>query len=236
VSLEIPKNVAFDALRKLLISHYSRTTNQHLERTHFRSISGKEGESIVDFQIRIAARDCKFGNLLEDNLLEQFITGVNHPTLTRKLVEKADTTTLAEAMEVAATVQLLEGEMITATPTAASNVVARVTNFQNKKMNTTKNHKKKTHTTSTRNVICFRCFKVGHKSSDESCPALSKTRRDCKMIGHYAGSKNCRSKTTSKSTTNTVQHTPVESDVTPMAVDSLSNQFAVRNENSYKTP
>jgi len=165
-------------------------------------------------------------------LLNQFIAGVNHPTLTRKLVEKAVITTLAEAMEVAATVQLLKGEMITATLTAANNV-ARVTNSKNRKTTTTNNNKK-THTTSTRDIICFRCSKAGHKSSDESCPALNKTCRDRKKTGH--GSKYCCSKTTSKSTANTVQHTAVEPVVTPTAVESFSNQFAVRNENNYKTP
>jgi len=123
--------------------------------------------------------------------------------------------------------------MLTLPPTAANNVAARIRNSQNRKTTTTNNNK--THTTATRDIICFRCFKAGRKSNDRRCPALSKTCRDYKKTGHYADSKHFCGKTTSKSTTNTVHNTSVEPVVTPTAVDSFSNLFTVRNENSYKT-
>ena len=245
VSPQVPKDVAFDDLVKSLKTHYGKATNQRLERTQFRSITRNEGESILDFQLRIrkAARNCKFGALLEENLLEQFIAGVNHAALTRKLVEKADVKTLAGAMEVASTVQLLEGDMIATNSTATNNdVIARLTSSQQHRKTNTNSKKKKTTsaTTTSKDIVCFRCSKAGHRANSESCPALGKTCRDCKKEGHYAGSKYCRSKgktTPRSSTTNTVQHTPVESaSTTATAVDNFSNQFALRNENSYKTP
>lgn len=46
-------------------------------------------KTVAEFQVRVrkAARYCNFGKNLEENLLEQFISGVNHVSLVRKLVE-----------------------------------------------------------------------------------------------------------------------------------------------------
>ena len=64
----------------------------------------------TEFRVRKAARCCNFGDKLKDNLIEQFISGVNHTGLACKLFESASITTLAGAMEAANTFQLLEGD------------------------------------------------------------------------------------------------------------------------------
>lgn len=115
VSPAVPKDVAFDDVKKHLKSHYGKPTNQRLERTQFRTLHRRDAETFNDFHVRLrkAARNCGFGDKLEDNLLEQFISGVNllpTPTLMHKLVESEDVETLAGAMKSAGTIQLLESE------------------------------------------------------------------------------------------------------------------------------
>ena len=101
-----------------------------LEKTRLQPITRNNGKSIVDLQlgIRKAARNCKFGTLLDNNLLKQIVAGVSCSALTMKLVEMAKVTTLAGAIQVITTFQLLERNMITAKSTVTNNdAIARLT-------------------------------------------------------------------------------------------------------------
>ncbi|XP_067943281.1 uncharacterized protein [Watersipora subatra] len=238
VSPTVPREVAYDDVQQQLITHFGTPRNERLERTQFRSISRADNETISNFQIRVrkGAKYCNFAGRLEENLLEQFISGVNHKVLTRKLVEDATVTTLAGAMRVAGTVQLLENRenALLRPGTTTTDVVAQVTQSQPKRSS---NRKSKGTAVSSTKVVCFRCSKEGHKANDENCPALKKTCRDCNKEGHYSGARYCRK--SKKSSANAISEELVVSDNTPQStssLDSFNHEFAVSNEHEFKAP
>ena len=251
VSPAVPKEVDFKTLQTHLTNHYGKPRNQRLERTRFCTLARLDRESIADFEIRVrkAARYCNFGTTLEDNLLEQFISGVNYPALTRKLVENNDVNTLAEAVKVAGTVELLDGEQgASCKPDTATGVVAQVSQTRHRR------HSKPASSAASNNndnnnsknskMVCFRCSKTGHKANDESCPARGKTCRTCRQEGHFAGAKYCRKKRNQSSRTNAINEEPADNDDTNTTQDSTTavdnyfgHQFALSNEQcGTKTP
>lgn len=241
VSPAVPKGVGFQQLKDHLTNHYGKPRNQRLERTQFRTLTRQDGEAIADFEVRVrnAARHCNFGATLEDNLVEQFISGVNYPALARKLVESNDVNTLAAAVKVAGTVELLDGEKgLSCKPGTAVGVIARVSQPRSRKhyksasssLNNDKNNSK------SGRMVCYRCSKPGHKATDESCPAHDKTCRTCQQVGHFAGAHYCRKKKKKPSSkTNAINEEPADADHTntqdsASAVDDyFGHQFAVSN-------
>lgn len=89
--------------------------------------------------------------------------------------------TLAGAMEITSTVQLLERDKVTSNSTtpAVSDGVSQ--SCRRKNPNPSSNSKN----------TCFRCCKKGPKADDKSCPALGKTYRVCHKDEHFASSKYC---------------------------------------------
>ncbi|XP_067944976.1 uncharacterized protein [Watersipora subatra] len=237
VSPAVPQSVGYDDLKLSLQSHFGEPRNMRLEHTRFRSIIRQNGESFTDFQIRVrkGARYCNFGDRLDENLLEQFISGVNHSGLSKKHTEDTRITTLAGAMEVAGTVQLLDGDS-RAIAATTPNVVARVAHkggaISNYNTFSASNTRKGQKTSKT--VTCFRCSKPGHVASDTSCPARSKICNHCKE-GHFAGSRFCRKAKNKKSTTvNAIadDNAATPDGITtmtgsPSAVDNFSHEFTV---------
>jgi len=250
VSPAVPRTVGYEALKDHLVSHFGTPRNQRLERTKFRSIVRSEGESFGDFQIRIrkGARYCNFAEKLDENLLEQFISGVNHSVLSRKLIENNDITTLAGAMEVAGTIQLLDRDSRTAvvvnntdTMTNVARVSARGYSNRDSRTNNNKRGPRKDYTDSkgsstggNKSAICFRCSRAGHVASDRSCPARGRTCNACRKVGHFAGAKFCHKSGKKPASTNAIvselaSSNRTDNPVNPSVVDNFGYEFAVRN-------
>ncbi|XP_048584822.1 uncharacterized protein K02A2.6-like [Nematostella vectensis] len=175
VAPEVPKEVAYDTLKGRLIEHYGSVRNTRLEKAKFRALRRDEKESVADFEVRLrnAVRYCEFtGEILNENLVEQFISGINHPGIERKLLQKGSSLKLSEAVQEASAFLLLDAksgrEGQSDTPVSVSAI---------SKGNA---------------VVCFRCGKRGHVARDKSCKAVGKKCNDCGVVGHFAKSKFCR--------------------------------------------
>ena len=66
--------------------------NPRVERTKFHQITRKEGESLQSYSVRSehGARFCKFGNSLDEMLVDQFIAGVHSKCIANKLLEVSE--------------------------------------------------------------------------------------------------------------------------------------------------
>ena len=79
VSPRKPRELPYDELVEVLIQHFGGTHNKMVERAKFRELRRSDQESVNDFVVKLknTARNCQFGAMLEENLLEQFRIGVN---------------------------------------------------------------------------------------------------------------------------------------------------------------
>ena len=108
---EVPRSVKYGVLKAKLIEHYGAVWNTRLERAKFRAIKRGPQESVIAFKVRLhnAVRYCEFtGAILNENLVEQFISGINHSGIERKLLQKGTSLTLADAVQQASTFLFLD--------------------------------------------------------------------------------------------------------------------------------
>ena len=87
-----PKEKEYDDLVVLLPSHFGQATNRMVERAKFREVRRGAEEDICDYVVRLRAqaRTCQFGTSLEENLLEQFLIGVNSKAIRDRIASLAD--------------------------------------------------------------------------------------------------------------------------------------------------
>lgn len=185
VAPEVPRSKSYEELVAKLKSHYGSTRNVRIERAKFRSITRESSETISSFEVKLrnGVRYCGFtGSALEENLIEQFIQGINQKEISRKILEREDIRTLQEAIDVAETVQLLAGGSSgVASKESSDGGISRVVS---------------------RRETCFRCLRPGHKANDkEKCKAIDKTCNTCGEKGHFSGSRFCANKSQGQQTT-----------------------------------
>ncbi|XP_032233347.1 uncharacterized protein LOC116615651 [Nematostella vectensis] len=174
VSPEVPKTVEFKVLKEKLVDHYGSVRNTRFERTKFRVVKREENKSVAVFEVRLrnAIRHCGFtGETLNENLVEQFISGINYSGIERKLLQKGNDLTLAQAIQLANTFLLFEdsarGGKVDTPPVEQQSGISNVKS----------------------EVECYRCGRKGHRSSDKVCKALGKKCNNCGVVGHFAKSK-----------------------------------------------
>ncbi|XP_064081047.1 uncharacterized protein LOC135197828 [Macrobrachium nipponense] len=82
-----PVSKTYDVLTALLRKHYCGTTNPRVERTKFRQVMRREGETLQAFSVRLKheARHCEFGD--SQMLVDQLIAGVHSKCIANKLLE-----------------------------------------------------------------------------------------------------------------------------------------------------
>ena len=82
----------FDELAQAMEKHYVGQKNPRLERNEFKTVVRTEKESIKNFAVQIckAARYCRFSANLDDNLVDQFLAGVNLKECVKKIVENSE--------------------------------------------------------------------------------------------------------------------------------------------------
>ena len=108
--------------------------------------------------------------------MDQFIQGMNHSGIEKKLLEVEGTLTLAEAVKTANMMLLLEGTENTRR--GSSREDGEIARISSSKQKTTE---------------CWRCGKRGHKSNEHGkCKAVGKSCRLCGLQGHFAGAKFCK--------------------------------------------
>ena len=187
-----PREVSYDELVEVLQHHFGGTHNKMVERAKFRELKRSGQESVNDFVVKLknGARNCQFGDLLEENLLEQFRIGANSKPIRDRiaLMPVDEQQKLRSVLDVATQVELDEKFEIVST----SNQVQQVRQHYKKNFRPSDREKpaldKKLH----RDSVCYRCSRSGHIASSQQCPARSKTCNTCHKVGHYSKSKFCK--------------------------------------------
>ena len=223
VSPQNPREMSNEDLKTILTSHFGTATNKMVERAKFREVKRSSGETISDFvaRLRSKARNCLFGDALEENPIEQLRIGINSKTVSDRLcvLSTEDQSNLKKVIDIALQVEIDEkmDRFSMQEPETVSTVRRPV-------QNTTQQRTRESQKTS-RSRLCFRCNKPGHMASFAQCPARKRRCNICKATGHYAGSKFCKGRTG----VSVVEETSVASSTDTVVQDAL---FSVKQPTS----
>ncbi|XP_063931791.1 uncharacterized protein LOC135143781 [Zophobas morio] len=174
-----PQAPLYDICKTALTPIFQPKKNYTYERHVFRSLSQKEGETIIQFVTRLKAQsaNCNFRNNADDMIIDQLIEKCTSNDLRRQLLKEGDSLTVDRAKELGRIFEASEKQA--GLMEAGSQDIRRV----EKKVNTKRPPKA---------FKCYRCDGEGHRASDEKCPARNKTCNKCGLIGHLG--KCCRTK------------------------------------------
>lgn len=174
-----------------LTKHFAPKQNTSYERHVFRSISQHKDERIDTFvmRLRTQADRCEFGRRVEENIKDQVTSSCWSGSLRRKILER-NHKSLESVMKlcrifesVANQEKTFMGELKQNAGSAA-NESTEVCNINNRKKFRTVYYNKDR--AESRNPICDRCAREGHKADDETCPAKGKICGRCGKTGHFA--------------------------------------------------
>ena len=171
-----PKALTFAEISKVLIDHYQPQRLEITERYHFHRRSQGADESVAEFDaaLRSLAIHCGFGAVLDDCLRDQFVCGIRHENVRRRLLTERGLT-YQKALEIARGMVAADSHalsMKTGEPAVNKLRVAKESEKQ----------------------LCHRCGRKGHvpdrcKFKESSCHA-------CGKKGHIAPV--CKSKSSKK--------------------------------------
>ena len=88
-----PSEKNHDQLIGVLQRHYRQNRNFLVERVHLRERKQREGESISEFvELKRLSRFCEYGEGLEDNMRDTFVSGLRDAHIKKRLYTKSDLT------------------------------------------------------------------------------------------------------------------------------------------------
>lgn len=116
----LPKDKSFEELAELMKKQFSPQIAIFRERTNFYSASQNVGESVISYYGRLKklSVDCKFGEFLENVLVDKFVTGLRPGQVLDRLCEENETLTLQQAVDIATNKECALKEIIGATQPA----------------------------------------------------------------------------------------------------------------------
>eukprot|EP00118_Oscarella_pearsei_P019663 m.210274 g.210274 ORF g.210274 m.210274 type:complete len:293 (+) comp39743_c0_seq9:980-1858(+) len=108
-----PSSYSYEDLCKLLSTHLAPKPLEITERLRIRQRRQQQGESVADFMaaLRALAEHCGFGQDLNMQLRDNFVAGLRHKDIQKKLVGMANLT-LAKAIEVAQGMEAAEAQSV----------------------------------------------------------------------------------------------------------------------------
>ena len=161
---------------KALNDHFVPQVNISAARHAFRQMSQNEGKTMLQFvtRLRIAARDCKYGDddAVDAQIRDEVIYKCRSDTIRRKLLDEGGDLRLKRVLEVAAHEEEIEAQMSRMSVTPVTGSVNRVRSYTKKGKNVGKFREKSGK--SNLNNACYRCGEIGHFGRDASCPARGK--------------------------------------------------------------
>jgi hypothetical protein len=118
-----PKEFSFDVLRRKLEATYEPSNIKYCVREKFSDRVQREAESIITFSqaLKLLARNCQFGDALNERLTEAFINGVRSIALKKVLWDIQDVTFEA-AYAAAVKFEAVESAALAATQSAVARV------------------------------------------------------------------------------------------------------------------
>lgn len=99
----LPKDKPFEELCDLLRRQFSPQISIFRERAKFYNAHQQQGENVTSWYGRIKrlSVDCRFGDHLEQVLLDKFITGLRPGQVLDRLCEENETVNLQQAVDIA---------------------------------------------------------------------------------------------------------------------------------------
>ena len=171
-----PKALTFAEISKVLIDHYQPQRLEITERYHFHRRSQGADESVAEFDaaLRSLAIHCGFGAVLDDSLRDQFVCGIRHENVRRRLLTERGLT-YQKALEIAKGMVAADSHALSMkTGEPAVN-----------KLRAPKESEKQ---------LCHRCGRKGHVP--DRCKFKDATCHACGKKGHIAPV--CKSKSSKK--------------------------------------
>ena len=152
--------------------------NSAFARQTFHQIAQRPGETVQQFatRLRSAARDCEYGNDVENQMRDAVLNKCESLYVKRKLLEEGQGLTLARTLQIAQQCESVESQMAAMrlknepSPSEQVNRVAR---------DNTSGERQPT------KGGCYRCGKTGHFARDPQCPAKGKSCRNCGGKNHF---------------------------------------------------
>ena len=204
-----PKDSTYEAIVEKLKKHFTPIKSSIMARHLFDNRLRRQGESVTDYLacLRTIAKDCKFGDGLDEKLRDRFVTGINDPRMTKNLMTVAeDKLDLKKAVEVAQALELANEHSKTLqkenpSPASASVDVLHppASRYHNSKPQGARPRTYKTgtgtptpHSNPTGNRSQQACGNCGKKHPQSRCPAQGKQCHSCGKMNHL--SRYCRSK------------------------------------------
>ncbi|XP_065088841.1 uncharacterized protein K02A2.6-like [Ochlerotatus camptorhynchus] len=184
----VPAEKTYAELCQLLASHFTPTTVVHRERRmFFAAKQGEQGPENVNMwiaRIKRLSANCKFGNHLEHNLTNKFITGLSGRALDR-VCEEDENVTFEKARELALKYEQEEDR---------KSVEAEHVNIVRQRMDRTKHEESRRRSQvkpSSEEVECYVCGRRGHVRAN--CRFRNSVCNSCSKRGHLAAV--CRTRT-----------------------------------------
>ena len=161
-----------------LNSYFVPQVNSAFARQTFHQIAQRPGETVQQFatRLRSAARDCEYGNDVENQMRDAVLNKCESLYVKRKLLEEGQGLTLARTLQIAQQCESVESQMAAMrlknepSPSEQVNRVAR---------DNTSGERQPT------KGGCYRCGKTGHFARDPQCPAKGKSCRNCGGKNHF---------------------------------------------------
>ena len=166
-----PIEKKFDELAQVMEKHYFGQKNPRSERYKCKTIVRTEKESIQNFAVRLreAARYRRFGADLDENLVDQFLAGVNLKECVKKIVENSEglELTFQKAVDIALEVEEREKNSSSFVHEPGAHSVAQI------------HHEAKANLPAKR---CFRCYSQSHFA--DKCKHKECICHGCSKKGH----------------------------------------------------
>lgn len=189
----IPQLSDYEMAIAKLNEFFEPKKNSTYERHMFRLIKQEKNEKVGIFVMRLRTRadKCDFGDTLEDNVKDQIIEKCLSPKLRRELLKLGDAP-LDKVLKAAKIFEAIEEQSKTFEPNEMQSPKDESVNKVDSKPLS-----KPSWATKDKQVECTRCGFVGHRSSDDKCPAKGKTCNKCGGRDHF--SRRCKTKKRTRS-------------------------------------
>ena len=175
-----PESKTFDELVKLVLDHMNPEKSKYAARISFRKLFQASNETIQEFSSRLrkATISCGWDRpKLNENLLEQFVGGLQNDMIRQKILSDIDKHDFEKAVKEAIALQLTQStskELKICQPPQSVHKVLPNPKFQPPSVSSAPKNKAA--------KFCFRCGNKNHLAND--CKFKNATCRGCGKIGH----------------------------------------------------
>ena len=107
VSPDAPRDKTFDELCQVLKEHYKPREPVMVSRFNFNKRNRKENETVTEYvrELRRLAKECQYGNQLNNMLRDRLAVGVNDEAIQKRLLSETEDLTFDKALKLALSIE-----------------------------------------------------------------------------------------------------------------------------------